>query len=142
MFKRRREKKTDYKQRLKLLKSGKPRLVVRKSLNHMRSQIIKFDEKGDKTLVSATSEELKKYNWKKHTGNSESAYLTGLLLAKKAKRKGIKDCVIDIGLQKFGKNILSFLKGAKKGGLNFPINKNFPKLEIDKNIEEKITKEG
>ena len=59
--KRRREGKTDYRKRLKLLKSKKPRLVVRKSLKHVRAQIIKYSPKGDETLVSATSEELKKF---------------------------------------------------------------------------------
>ena len=59
-FKRRKEGKTDYQNRLKMLKSGRPRLVVRKSLRYITAQVIEFTPKGDKTLVSATSKELKK----------------------------------------------------------------------------------
>ena len=63
-FRRRREGKTNYKKRLKLLLSKKPRLVVRKSLKYIRAQIVEFDKKGDKTLASAFSRELKKLGWK------------------------------------------------------------------------------
>lgn len=143
MFKRRKQKKTNYKKRLALLKTRKPRLVVRKSLNHIRGQVIKFDKKGDKTIVSATSQELKKYNWKKHCGNSESAYLTGLLLAKKNKGKRTGKCVVDIGLQNIGNRILSFLKGAEEGGLKFSFGKKFPEvgstIEGDKKIKNKLS---
>ena len=59
-YKRRRLGKTNYKKRLQLLSSGIPRLVVRKSLNYIRAQIIEFDKKGDKTVASANSRELKK----------------------------------------------------------------------------------
>ena len=60
-FKRRLEGKTNYRKRLRLLLSRKPRLVVRKSLKHVRAQIIEFDPVGDKTIVSASTEELKKF---------------------------------------------------------------------------------
>ena len=42
-FKRKREGKTDYKKRLKLLSSSKPRLVIRKSLKNMTVQIIEYE---------------------------------------------------------------------------------------------------
>ena len=42
-FRRRREAKTNYRHRLKLLKSGLPRAVVRKSLKHTTVQFIKYD---------------------------------------------------------------------------------------------------
>ena len=51
-FRRRREGKTDYRKRLKLLLSRKPRLVVRKSLNNIIAQIVEYDEKGDRVVVS------------------------------------------------------------------------------------------
>src|SRR3989338_11379094 len=77
-FRRRREKKTDYVQRLALLKSGKPRLVVRRAGNNFRVQIIDFTPEGDKTLVEVASSMLKKYGWKGHCGSMPAAYLTGL----------------------------------------------------------------
>jgi len=58
---RRREGRTDYHARLSLLKSGKPRLVVRKSLKNITCQIIGFAQIGDATLVSADSRELKSF---------------------------------------------------------------------------------
>ncbi|RLG58710.1 MAG: 50S ribosomal protein L18, partial [Candidatus Hydrothermarchaeota archaeon] len=83
-FRRRREGKTDYRKRLKLLLSGKPRIVVRKTLKHTIVQVIDFDIKGDRVLVSAHSNELKKYGWQANTGNLPASYLTGLLCGKKA----------------------------------------------------------
>jgi len=119
---RQREGKTDYRLRLRLLKSGKPRLVVRKSLRNIICQIVKYDGVGDRTLVTSHSEELKKFGWKFHGGNIPSAYLTGLLCAEKAKRHRIGHAVLDIGLYSStpGNRLYSALKGALDGGLEIP----------------------
>lgn len=119
---RKREGKTNYKNRLAILKSQKKRLVVRKSLNNILLQIIRFEEKGDKVEVCAHSNEIKKLGWKFHTGNIPCAYLTGYLLAAKAKKAGIKDAVLDIGMNTSTKSsrIYAALKGAVDGGLNVP----------------------
>ncbi len=119
---RRREGKTNYRKRLKLLLSGKPRLVVRKSLRHMRAQIIEYDPKGDRTIVSATTEELKKFGWNLPTGNTPAAYLVGLLIGKRALEKGIKEAVLDIGLHSSvkGSRLYAVLKGALDAGLQVP----------------------
>ena len=85
--KRRREQKTDYKKRLALLKSGVPRLVIRKSLENMRVQIVSFNPSGDKTVASAFSAELGEFGWKGGNGNLPAAYLTGLLAGLRAKRQ-------------------------------------------------------
>ena len=63
-FRRRREFKTNYRYRLKLLKSKLPRAVVRKSLKHTIVQFIKFDSEGDQVLATASSIELKKLGWR------------------------------------------------------------------------------
>lgn len=119
---RRREGKTDYRARLKLLLSEKPRLVVRKSLKHMRVQIVEYDPRGDKTVVSASSEELKKYGWDAPTGNLPAAYLVGLLIGKRALNKGIKEAILDVGLQRVtrGSRLFAVLKGAVDAGLQVP----------------------
>ncbi|MCK4555844.1 MAG: 50S ribosomal protein L18, partial [Candidatus Aenigmarchaeota archaeon] len=62
-FRRRKEGKTDYKKRLKLLSSGKPRLVVRVTGRNVIVQIIEYVLEGDKTQVSAVSSELKGFGW-------------------------------------------------------------------------------
>jgi large subunit ribosomal protein L18 len=121
-FKRRFEKKTNYNKRLALLKSGKPRLVLRKSLKHMKPQVIKYERDGDKVLVSATTQELEKFGWKGSVSNTPSAYLLGLLIGKKAVKKKIKEVVLDIGLQTnlAGTRIYAALKGVVDAGLKLP----------------------
>jgi len=59
-FRRRRENITDYKKRLKLLKSKKLRFAVRRFLNNILAQITLYNEKGDKTLLTIHSKILEK----------------------------------------------------------------------------------
>ncbi|MBW9221559.1 50S ribosomal protein L18 [Methanothermococcus sp. SCGC AD-155-C09] len=121
-FRRRREGKTDYRLRLKLLLSKKPRLVVRKSLNNISAQIISYNERGDKVLVSAHTKELVKMGYKGHCGNLPAAYLTGLLLGKKALKEGYEEAILDIGLHGATKGAAVFatLKGTVDAGMNIP----------------------
>jgi len=119
-YRRKRKGKTNYHKRIKLLISGRLRLVIRKSLNNMLAQIVEYDDDGDNVLLSAHSMELKKYGWKANTGNIPSAYLTGFLLGVKATKKGIKNGILDIGLQKPGQRIFAALKGAVDGGFEVP----------------------
>ena len=121
-FKRRLEGKTDYRKRLKLLISKKLRLVVRKSSKHIRAQIVEYDPKGDKTLVFASSEELKKYGWSNPGNNLPCCYLVGLLVGKKALKKKINSAILDIGLQRStkGSRVYAVLKGALDAGLSIP----------------------
>lgn len=117
-YKRRKERKTDYRKRLALLKSGKPRLVIRKSLAHMKVQFVKYSPEGDETLCGAFSKELEKFSLK-HCGNLPAAYLTGLLAGIKAKKLGIKEAVLDLGLQTStkGSRIYAALKGVLDSGI-------------------------
>ncbi|MBI4173345.1 MAG: 50S ribosomal protein L18 [Candidatus Aenigmarchaeota archaeon] len=119
---RRREGRTDYRARLALLKSGQPRLVIRKSLSNMSCQIVIHGQKGDTTAVAASSKELAGFGWKSGTGNLPAAYLTGLLLGAKAKAAKIETCIADLGLytQTNGSRIYACLKGAVDSGLNIP----------------------
>ena len=119
---RRREQRTDYKQRLRLLKSRKPRFVVRSAGNSIVCQIVLHDSKGDRTIASATSLELKKHGWKGHTGNLPAAYLTGFLCGQKAKKHKVKEAILDMGLHISvkGSRIYACLKGAIDSGLEIP----------------------
>lgn len=116
-FRRRRESKTNYRKRLALVKSNMCRIVVRKSNKRIMGQIVKYEERGDKVLAYAGSEELKKFNWQSRA-NRSTAYLTGLLLAKKAKSLS-QECILDIGLSQPVKNSIPFVfaKGCVDGGL-------------------------
>ncbi|MGC9079201.1 MAG: 50S ribosomal protein L18 [Nanopusillaceae archaeon] len=122
-YRRRRENITDYRKRLKLLKSGKLRLVVRRHLNNFIAQIIQYDERGDKTLITVHSKTLeKKYGWKGHRGNLPTAYLVGLLIGLEAKKRGINEAILDIGRysKTKGNSLFAVLKGALDAGLEIP----------------------
>ncbi|MBS3781724.1 MAG: 50S ribosomal protein L18 [Candidatus Thermoplasmatota archaeon] len=121
-LKRRKEGKTDYRQRLKLLKSGKPRAVVRYSNKHIRVQFIRYHRDGDRIEASASSEHLEDMGWKGHGSNLPSAYLVGYLAGKRASEKGIEEAVLDIGLnhpEKGGK-LFSALNGIIDAGVSVP----------------------
>jgi large subunit ribosomal protein L18 len=121
-YKRKRNGKTNYKKRLKLLRSRKPRLVVRKTLTQIIAQIVEYGTEGDKIIASVHSSELKKFGWKLNTSNIPAAYLTGLLIGKKAQKKKIKEAVFDIGLNTptKGSKIFAALKGVVESGLKVP----------------------
>lgn len=130
-YRRKLEGKTNYKKRLKLLLSKKPRLVVRKSLKNITAQIIQYYPTGDKVLFSASSKELEKMGWNIYGGNIVSAYLVGLLIGKKSKDK-VKDCILDIGLQRSiaKSRIYAVLNGAVDAGLKIHFSKEmFPQKE-------------
>ena len=122
-FKRRRLGKTDYRKRLKLLLSKKPRLVVRRSLKYILAQIVEFSKEGDKTLAQASSKELKKLGWEFACDNLPAAYLTGLLIGRKALAKGIEESILDSGLYSStkGNRIFAVVKGAIDAGLKIPV---------------------
>lgn len=121
-FRRRKEGKTNYDRRLKLLLSKKPRLVVRKSVNYLTVQLIKSGAKGDVTLLSATSKELKKMGWKFSCDTVPASYLLGLVIGKKAKGKNIPEAILDHGLYAStkGSRIYAVVKGASDAGLKVP----------------------
>jgi len=148
-FRRRREHKTDYDSRIKLLQARKPRLVIRKTNKYIIAQIVKSEEAKDTTIVFAVSKELSKYGWNHGFKNLPAAYLTGILIASKVEGK-IKEAIVDIGLQRStrGSRIYALIKGAIEGGLKISCDeKMFPSAErlkgahlktkdIDKKIEE------
>jgi large subunit ribosomal protein L18 len=73
--------KTNYRLRLKLLLSQKPRLVARLSSKNAMAQLITFEPAGDKVVATANSNQLAKLGWKGNKGNLSAAYLVGMLLA-------------------------------------------------------------
>lgn len=122
---RRAESKTDYKSRFALLKSEKPRLVVRKTNRYVIAQIVESEQAQDKTLVKVSSKDLLQFGWPKDkTGSLKSlhaAYLTGFLLGKKLKGQ-LKEAVFDMGLNRnvHGSRIFALLKGAIESGIHIP----------------------
>jgi large subunit ribosomal protein L18 len=123
-MRRRREVRTDYHQRLRLLKSGKPRLVARKSNRHVRAQLVVTGPEGDETVASAHSGELAEYGWEAPTGNLPAAYLTGYLAGKRARDASVDEAVLDIGLNSPtpGSKVFAVQEGAIDAGLDVPHN--------------------
>lgn len=122
-FRRRKEGKTDYKARKALVLSGKPRLVVRSSLKNVVAQIVVAKPHGDEVTVSAHTKQLtKSYGWKAPTGNIPAAYLTGLLCGLKAKAEGVKEAILDIGLNSptKGGRVFAVLNGVLDAGVDVP----------------------
>ena len=119
---RRREGKTDYQARKALVLSGRPRLVARNTVKNIIAQIIVAKPHGDEVSVTAHSRELRKYGWKAPTGNVPAAYLTGLLCGLKAKTKGVKEAILDIGLiaPTKGAKIFATLSGVLDAGVAVP----------------------
>jgi len=118
-YRRRRSGKTNFVKRLALMKSGKTRMVVRRSNKNVVVQFVAFDPKGDKTLVTVNGAQLaKKYKWPSKR-NVWTAYLAGLEAAKLAKKQGVSDFVLDIGLYVPSKGSVLFaaLAGANDAGL-------------------------
>jgi len=118
-FRRKREGSTDYRARLEMLKSRKPRLVIRRTLANMIAQIVDYQPDGDKVLVSVSSNHLKKHGLTLVNGNIPVAYLTGLLVAKEAQAHKITEVTVDLGLQKLTEKsrLYGLIKGAIEGGL-------------------------
>ena len=92
-FRRRREGKTDYYARRRLIiqdrnkyNTPKYRMVVRFSNRDITAQIVSAHLEGDRVLCAAYAHELSKYGLPKDVGvtNYAAAYATGLLLARRA----------------------------------------------------------
>jgi len=114
---RRREHKTDYSKRLKLLKSELPRIVFRKTNKYLIAQYIISEETKDKIEIGITSKILINYGWPKNFEGSlksiPASYLTGLLIGKKIIKENKEPPITDFGMLKVlpKSKIYAFLKG-------------------------------
>ena len=115
---------TNYYKRAKLILSGKPRLVVRKTARHITVQVVEAKPGGDRTLAAAYSKELEtSFGWKGGCKNTPAAYLVGLLVGLRAKKAGIEEAILDIGLHvpSKGAKVFAAAMGAVDAGLKIPI---------------------
>ncbi|MEM2093692.1 MAG: 50S ribosomal protein L18 [Candidatus Bathyarchaeia archaeon] len=121
-FRRRRQGRTDYRMRKRMVLSGHLRLVVRPSIRNLMAQLIEARPEGDRVLVACNSNDLKAYGWQGPTGNVPAAYLTGYLIGKKAMNSGVESAILDIGIRKatVGSRIFAAVKGAIDTGLSVP----------------------
>ena len=114
---RRRENKTDYNIRMKLLKSDVPRIIFRKSNRYIIAQYVVSNEARDSIITGITSKILLKHGWPEDMEGSlkslPASYLTGFILGKNITEKKLETPIIDIGMiRNVGKNrVFSFIKG-------------------------------
>jgi large subunit ribosomal protein L18 len=150
---RRLEGRTDYKARLEFIKSGKPRLVIRRTNRYMIAQIVKSTGAQDSVIVNLSSKDLVLKGWPENKAgslkNRAACYLTGFILGKEAQAKKINEAILDFGMHRNiqKSRIYTVLKGAIDSGLKVPHDvKVLPKEELIhvnnefKKIMEKIKK--
>jgi len=156
--KRRRQAKTNYAKRIKLLKGDSPRIVFRRTNKQLIAQYIKSKEAQDKIEFSINSKILLKYSWpEKAKGSLKSlpaAYLLGLLFGQKVLEKKEKSPIVDFGMYRtvHKTKLYAFIKGLQDAGLkikckedSFPSQdrlqgkhlKNLPFEQIKSKIQEK-----
>lgn len=116
---------TDYRRRLKLLRGGEPRAVVRVTNTQVICQLVGYEMSGDKILASASGATLvSDFKWPKDASRKSvpACYLCGMALAKRAIAAGHENAVLDIGLaaSSRGNRVFAALKGMVDGGLEIP----------------------
>ncbi|MCK9596923.1 50S ribosomal protein L18 [Candidatus Pacearchaeota archaeon] len=133
---RRTEGRTDYLKRMKLLKSGSPRVTFRKTNKYIIAQYITSKEAQDKIEIGTSSKDLKKYGWPEEFEGSlksiTASYLTGLLIGKEIIKKKLKTPIADFGMTRvLSKNkAFAFLNGLIDAGIKIECpEKDFPEKE-------------
>ena len=124
-YRRRLSGETDYRRRLKLLKSGNARAVVRISNTRAVCQVVNWLKDGDKVELSVTGDDLvSRYDWPEANSrkNIPASYLVGFALGKSAIAAGHDEAVLDIGLaaSTTGNRVFAALKGMIDAGLEIP----------------------
>jgi len=121
--KRRKQGKTDYNKRIKLLKSGAPRIIYRKTNKYIIAQYVTSKEARDKVEVGINSKNLIKYGWPKESSGSlkstTASYLTGFLIGKKIIKNKLKTPIVDLGMVRtlYKSKVFAFLKGLIDSGI-------------------------
>lgn len=89
----------------------------------MYAQVITFDPKGDRVIVTATPNDLTKRGWQYERNSMPAAYLLGLILGKKAHAAKIKTVIADLGMRKPIKKstLYTVVKGVKDAGIHVPV---------------------
>lgn len=124
IFRRKREGKTNYHTRKKILLSRLPFFVVRIANKNAILQIVKAEIEGDKVIASVHTKQLKKFGWPFSRKNTPASYLAGLMLGFRAKEKINSDIIVYIGISPYinGSRIAAAIKGLLDSGLNVRVN--------------------
>jgi large subunit ribosomal protein L18 len=90
----------------------RPRFAVFRGLNDIYAQII--DDAKGMTLAAVSSKEIKEKKNK-----TDLAQAAGVILAEKAKAKGVTKVVFDRASYKYHGRVKALADGAREGGLEF-----------------------
>jgi large subunit ribosomal protein L18 len=149
---RRKENKTNYLKRRRLLEGEKARIVIRKTNKYIILQYVESEVAKDKVKITTTSRELLKNGWPKEKAGSlknlTACYLTGLLFGKKIIAGKDKEAILDTGLIRstMGSRIYAALKGIVDSGVKvkhnpkvLPDEKRITNVEFFDTVKSKIT---
>ena len=126
---RRREAKTNYLKRMKLLKGDSPRIVFRKTNRYIIAQYVTSKQAQDKVDMGVNSKELLKYGWPKEAEESlksiPASYLTGFLIGKKILFEKKNTPIMDFGMTRnlHKTKIYAFTKGLIDSGVKLKVDK-------------------
>ncbi|HAO99332.1 MAG TPA: 50S ribosomal protein L18 [Fibrobacteres bacterium] len=95
----------------------RPRLCVRRSLNHIYAQII--DDQNGRSLLQITSQSPEVRKLAAEKAKTDISKEVGRLLAVQALEKGIKDVVFDRGGYSYHGRVKAVAEAAREAGLNF-----------------------
>ncbi len=94
-----------------------PRLAVYRSTKHIYAQLI--DDEKHVTICSASSIDKDLKEKLAHGGNIDAAKVVGEAIAKKALKKGVKECVFDRGGFLYHGRVAALADAAREAGLEF-----------------------
>jgi len=97
--------------------SGRPRLSVFRSSQHIYAQVI--DDTAGNTVAAASSLEGELRKVHSSGGNKIAAEAVGKLIAKRALDAGVKDVVFDRGSHIYHGRVKALAEAAREAGLSF-----------------------
>ena len=128
---RRREHKTDYGKRIKILKGNVPRIIFRKSNKYVIAQYVSSKEAQDKVEFGMSSKDLLKHGWPEENQGSlkslSASYLLGLLMGKKIVKESLETPIVDFGMQRVlhKTKTYAFLNGLVNAGVKIKYDEKF-----------------
>jgi large subunit ribosomal protein L18 len=111
----RRRRRTRYK--IRSARSGRPRLSVHRSGQHIYAQVI--DDSVGRTVAAASSLDPDLRKSLRTGADRAAAIAVGKLVAERAKAAGVTDVVFDRGGFVFHGRVRALAEAAREGGLNF-----------------------
>jgi len=102
---------------LRKVASGRPRLSVYRSSEHIYAQVI--DDAEGRTLAAASTLEKDLRGSLKTGADKAAAEAVGKLVAERAKAAGVTQVIFDRGGYLFHGRVKALADGAREGGLDF-----------------------